>query len=72
MLKTIGMLITIIRAHQIISKLYENHKFDIRNDMESMRLVMLMVKITPFSNDRIIREFLKMHTVSVKELFATI
>jgi hypothetical protein len=70
MFKTVDLMITLVRTRQIISMLRKDHKFDIREDLESIKLVMLMVKVSPYSNKQIVKEFLEMHTVSEADVFA--
>jgi hypothetical protein len=72
MLKTISYIVTMHRSRQIIEILRKNHNFDISEDLESIKLVMLLVKVSPYSNKKIVKEFLEMHTVSFKkEMFTT-
>jgi hypothetical protein len=66
MFKKMQSMLTVLRTRQVIFMLLKRHNFDIREDIISIYLVMRMVKGSPYTNEQIVKNFLKMHTFPLR------
>ncbi len=67
-LKTPHMLVTLYRSYRIIEELHKERNFNVKNDGETMQLIIDLVKQRTLTNKQIKQEVMEIHTIEMIEL----